>query len=83
MRNVSTGGERKSLLFVIPHSNKNKFSRPQENTAEMTPLQYFKLFWDDNILEHIAQHTNLYSVQHTGKSIKTNATDFRCSLVSK
>ena len=39
----------------------------------MTPLQYFKLFWDDNTLEHIAQHTNLYSGQQSGKSIKTNA----------
>ena len=39
----------------------------------MTPLQYFKLFWDDNILEHIAHHTKLYSVQQSGKSIKTNA----------
>ena len=39
----------------------------------MTPLQHFKLFWDDNILEHIVHHTNLYSVQQSGKSIKTNA----------
>ena len=33
----------------------------------MTPLQYLKLFWDENILEHIAHHTNLYSVQESGK----------------
>ena len=39
----------------------------------MTPLQYFKLFWDGNILEHITHQTNLYSVQQSGKSIKTNA----------
>ena len=39
----------------------------------MTPLQYLKLFCDNNILEHIAHHTNLYSVQQSGKSIKTNA----------
>ena len=33
----------------------------------MTPLQYLKLFWDENILEHIAHHTNLYSVQQNRK----------------
>ena len=39
----------------------------------MTPLQYLKLFWDYNILKHIPHHTNLYSVQESGKPIKTNA----------
>ena len=39
----------------------------------MTPLQYSKLFWDDNILEHITHQTNLYTIQQSGKSIKSNA----------
>ena len=65
---------RKKEPIVFNTSFKGKgFSPPTENAAEMTPLQYLKLFWDDNILEHIAHHTNLYSVQQSVKSIKANA----------
>lgn len=39
---------------------------------EMTPLQYFKYFFDDDLISEIADQTNLYSVQKTGKSVKTN-----------
>ena len=57
---------RKEVPIVFDTSFKGKeFSPPQGNTAEMTPLQYFKLFWDDNILEHVAHHTNLYRVQQS------------------
>ena len=61
MRSTSAGGKRKSLLFLVPH------------LKEMKPLQYFELFWDENILEDIAHHKKLYSVQKSGNSIKTNA----------
>ena len=65
---------RKKEAIVFDTSFKGKeLSPPPENAAEITPLQYFKLFWDGNILEHIANHTNLYSVQQSGKSIKRNA----------
>ena len=37
----------------------------------MTSLQYLKIFWDDEICDHLAYHTNLYSTQQTGKSIET------------
>ena len=37
----------------------------------MTSLQYLKVFWDDEICDHLAYHTNLYSTQQTGKSIET------------
>ena len=67
---------KKKEPIVFDTSFKGKeFSPPPENAAEMTPLQYFEVFWDDNILEHIAYHTNLYSVQQSGKSIKTNVKD--------
>ena len=29
------------------------------------------MFWDDEICDHLAYHTNLYSTQQTGKSIET------------
>ena len=65
---------RKKEAIVFDTSFKGEeLSPPPENAAEITPLQYFKLFWDGNILEHIANHTNLYSVQRSGKSIKRNA----------
>ena len=35
------------------------------------PIDYFKMFWTDDITELIANETNLYSVQKTGRSIKT------------
>ena len=39
---------------------------------ELTPLQYFKLFFKDEILNAIVENTNLYSVQKSGTSINTN-----------
>ena len=65
---------RKKEPIVFDTSLKGKeLSPPPEIAAEITPLQYFKLFRDDNILEHIANHTNLYNVQQSGKSLKRNA----------
>ena len=65
---------RKKEPIVFDISLKGKeLSPPPEIAAEITPLQYFKLFRDDNILEHIANHTNLYNVQQSGKSLKRNA----------
>lgn len=49
-----------------------EFSVPSENAIEMTPMQYFSKFWDDNVFKYIAYHTNLYSTQEIGKSIVTN-----------
>ena len=37
----------------------------------MTSFQYLKMFWDDEICDHLAYHTNLYCTQQTGKSIET------------
>ena len=38
-------------------------------------MQYFDYFFDSNLFDHIAQETNLYSLQTSGKSINTNATE--------
>ena len=42
---------------------------PPPPVEEYTPLQYFKQFFDDALIDHIVEHTNLYSVQSTGSSI--------------
>ena len=41
----------------------------------MTPLNYFKIFWSDDIINLLVEQTNLYSVQQTGSSISTNKSE--------
>ena len=40
--------------------------------TEISPYMYFKQFFDDELIKDIADQTNLYSVQCTGKSINVN-----------
>ena len=35
----------------------------------LSPYQYFKIFFDDNLTKHIIEKTNSYSVQTSGKLI--------------
>ena len=39
---------------------------------ELTPLQYFKFFFKDEILNAIVENTNLCSVKKSGTSVNTN-----------
>ena len=48
----------------------DEFSLPARD--DMTPFEYFKLFWNDSITQNLVEQTNLYSVQVTGTSIATN-----------
>ena len=41
----------------------------------MTPPNYFKIFWSDDIINLLVEQTNLYSVQQTGSSINTNKSE--------
>ena len=43
----------------------------------MTPFEYFMLFWTEELNDLIAEQTNLYSVQKTGKSIKTTSHEIK------
>ena len=43
---------------------------PQE---ELTPLQYFKMFFDDSLIGLLAEQTNIYSVSKSGTSVNTNS----------
>ena len=44
---------------------------PAPPNEDISPIGYFKMFFDDSLFQHIADQTNLYSVQQTGDSIKT------------
>ena len=45
---------------------------PDPPLTEISPYMYFKQFFDDKLIKHIADQTNLYSVQCTGKSINVD-----------
>ena len=49
-----------------------EFKEPPEFPEEITPLTYFKGLLMENIIEHIAEQTNQYSVQQTGRRVNTN-----------
>ncbi|KAL9981764.1 hypothetical protein ACROYT_G010511 [Oculina patagonica] len=42
---------------------------PPPPLEDNTPLQYFKQFFDDDLIDLLVEQTNLYSVQTTGTSI--------------
>jgi len=42
---------------------------PPPPLEDKTPLQYFKQFFDDALIDHLVEQTNLYSVQKAGTSI--------------
>nr|CAH7754833.1 unnamed protein product [Callosobruchus chinensis] len=43
----------------------------------LTPLQYFKKFWDDSVFEYISNETNTYSTLVTGTCINTSPTEIK------
>lgn len=45
-----------------------------------TPLQYFKIFFSDDIIDLIANQTNLYSTQQFGKCVDTNRDEIETYL---
>ena len=40
--------------------NEDQFMLP--SIDDVTPFDYFKIFWDDEITKNLCQQTNLYSV---------------------
>lgn len=57
-----------------------QFPPPPEGADVMTPLQYFKLFWNDELTSLISEQTNLYSVQKSDKSIATSKDEIEMFL---
>ena len=45
-------------------------SYPPPPVEEPTPLQFFKMFFDDELIELWAEQTNIYSVSKSGNSVK-------------
>ena len=53
--------------------NNAHFEQGKEEIQELkTPLEYFKLFWSDELIDLVVEQTNLYSTQKTGHSVNTN-----------
>ena len=48
---------------------------PPPPLEDKTPLQYFKQFFDNTLIDHLVEQTNLYSVQTTGTSIGLDHTE--------
>lgn len=48
----------------------DNFHEPPQ--TDLTPLEYFKMFIDDHIIDNVVEQTNLYSMQKTGSEIKTD-----------
>lgn len=63
--------KKEPVVFDTSFKGSN-FSPPPDNADKLTPLNYFKMFWNDEINAHLSHHTNLYSTQETGKSIVTD-----------
>ena len=51
----------------------NQFGNPPVNFYDMRPIDFFKLFWTDNITQTLVEQTNLHTVQEQGKYISTCA----------
>ena len=44
---------------------------PAPPIDEISPLEYFKMFFDDDLIAHLSHQTNIYSVQKSGTSVNT------------
>ena len=67
---------------VVPPVKDTSFSGPEiplppENFDQLTPLNYFQMFWGPDLDQLIAEQTNLYSTQLTTKSIGVTAHEIR------
>ena len=49
-----------------------EFDVPPENFEELTPLNYFQMFWNKDLSKLLAEQTNLYSVQKKWKEYSNN-----------
>ena len=58
-----------------------EFSLPP--AEDLTPMQYFNLFWSDHITENLVTQTNLYSVQKSGKALISTKNKWKSLLASK
>ena len=74
---MNNGSPSKKHVYRWRHKDIPKINAPfHENKEEMqelkTPLEYFKFFWSDELIDLVVEQTNLYSTQKTGYSVNTN-----------
>lgn len=72
-----TDKEEKESKRIWKHADIRQFQGYESSficpDAVKTPFQYFKMLFTDEMIEHIAHHTNLYSAQELGDPIKTSS----------
>ena len=54
---------------------------PDPPAEDLSPLQYFKMFFTDDLFSHIVEQTNLYSVQTSNKNVNTNSSEMEQFIV--
>lgn len=52
---------------------------PPPPLIDKTPLQYFKQFFDDALIDHLVEQTNLCSVQTTGLQLVWTIMKWKCT----
>ncbi|BES89619.1 Hypothetical protein NTJ_02426 [Nesidiocoris tenuis] len=58
-----------SAEFIPPPDLKWKCSLPPPPLEDMSPLDYFRSFFDNKLLDHIALETNKYALQKNGEEL--------------
>ena len=51
---------------------RSEFGLPPANADEMTPLNYFEMFWKSSLYEYICQQTNVYAMQKDCAAVSTS-----------
>ena len=69
---------RKKDTLVKSHNFVQPFTEPP--FPEMTPYQYFRKFFPDEIITEVVEQTNLYSYQKKQKNIKTTEKEIRSPI---
>lgn len=59
----------------IPFLNINFQMEKGETVEQLTALDYFKLFWTNDITKLVTEQTNNYSVQKSGQSVNTTSSE--------
>ena len=78
-RTISRSPWRKRSNYVID-TNFCGPPFPPPPDPVLTPYQYFKQLFDDNLIDIIVENTNLYSMQETGTSINVSNDDIEIFL---
>ena len=80
--------DKSQSLRAKPQWRKNSFQRPNDiswkdalylpdSWNDFTPLQFFFLIFDEKLLEHIVEQTNIYALQSKGTELKVNLIELK------